>query len=91
MRARMALVSRLVAAALGGYGLAAMTSVAALALPLARTEAVLTGMLLGFAVFAGAVVWVFAVKTAGRAWAGLLVAAGALLLPVAFAWTRAWA
>jgi hypothetical protein len=78
------LVSRIVAAVFGGYVLAALTSVAAVALPIARPQAVLTGMLLSFVVYAGAVVWVFAVRSARRAWAGLLVAAVPLGLA---AWT----
>lgn len=80
------LVSRIVAAVLGGYALAALTTVAALALPISRPQAVLTGMLASFAVYAAAVVWVFAVRSARRAWAGLLVAA----LPLWMAWF-AWA
>ncbi|WP_399678917.1 DUF3649 domain-containing protein [Xenophilus sp.] len=69
------LVSRIVAAVLGGYALAALTSVAAVALPIDRAQAVLTGMLASFVVYAGAVIWVFAVRSARRAWAGLLAAA----------------
>lgn len=75
------LVSRIIAAVLGGYALAALASVAALALPMRTTEAVLTGLLASFAVYAGAVVWVFAVRSAKRAWAGLLIVA----LPLALA------
>lgn len=74
------LVSRIVAALFGGYALAALTSVAAVALPMNRTEAVFTGMLLSFVVYALAVIWVFAVRSAWRAWAGLAVAAVPLLL-----------
>lgn len=74
------LVSRIVAALFGGYALAALTSVAAVALPMRRTEAVFTGMLLSFVVYALAVIWVFAVRSAWRAWAGLAVAAVPLLL-----------
>ncbi|MFT3813035.1 MAG: DUF3649 domain-containing protein [Acidovorax sp.] len=74
-----ALLSRIAAAVLGGYALAALASVAALALPLERSEAVFTGMLLSFAVHALAVVWVFATRSATRAWGGLLVAAALLL------------
>jgi hypothetical protein len=73
------LVSRIAAALFGGYALAALASVAALALPLARTEAVFTGMMASFLLYAGAVVWVFAVRSARRAWAGLAVAAIPLL------------
>jgi hypothetical protein len=79
------LVSRIVAAVLGGYALAALTTVAALALPISRPQAVLSGMLASFAVYAAAVVWVFAVRSARRAWAGLLVAAVPLLM-ACFAW-----
>ena len=75
-----ALVARIVAALLGGYALAALTSLAALALPIDKAQGVLTGMLLSFVVYAGAVVWVFAARSARRAWAGLLIAALPLLL-----------
>lgn len=74
-----ALASRVVAAVLGGYALAALASVAAVALPLPAAEAVLTGMLVSFLVYACAVIWVFAVRNAYRAWGGLLLAALALL------------
>ncbi|KAA0180889.1 DUF3649 domain-containing protein [Cupriavidus gilardii] len=79
------LVSRIVAAVLGGYALAALASVAALALPISKPQAVLTGMLASFAFYAGAVIWVFAVRSARRAWAGLLVAAVPLLLAAWYA------
>jgi hypothetical protein len=80
-----ALASRIAAAILGGYALAALASVAALALPISRPQAVLTGMLASFAIYAGAVVWVFAVRSALRAWAGLLIAAAPLLLAAWYA------
>lgn len=76
------LISRIVAALLGGYALAALFSVAVLALPISRPEAVLWGMQLAFLVYAGAVVWVFAVRSATRAWVGLVVAT-LVLLPLA--------
>jgi hypothetical protein len=77
------LVSRIVAALFGGYALAALSSVAVLALPLSKPQAVLTGMLASFAIYAGAVIWVFAARTALKAWAGLLLVA-APLLPLAW-------
>lgn len=80
------LVSRIMAAVFGGYALAALASVAAVALPIARSQAVLTGMLASFAIYAGAVVWVFAVRSARRAWVGLLVAA----VPLALAAWPVW-
>jgi len=73
------LISRIIAALFGGYALAALSSVAALALPLSKPQAVLTGMLASFAIYAGAVIWVFAVRSAVRAWVGLIVMAMALL------------
>ncbi len=80
------LFSRIVAALFGGYALAALGSVAALALPISRPQAVLTGMLASFAIYAGVVIWVFAVRSARRAWTGLLVAAVPLLLAAWSVW-----
>ncbi|MEZ5763048.1 MAG: DUF3649 domain-containing protein [Xanthobacteraceae bacterium] len=74
------LVSRIIAALLGGYGLAALSSVAVLALPMSKPQAVIAGMLASFLVYAGAVVWVFAVRSATRAWAGLIILAAPLSL-----------
>lgn len=75
------LVFRIATAILGGYALGALASVAALALPIGRPQAVLAGTLASFAVYAGAVVWVFSAHT-GRGirqnmsdlhiWTGLL-------------------
>ena len=77
----------IVAARFGGYALAALTSVAAVALPMSPPEAVLTGLLLSFVVYVLAMIWVFAVRSARRAWAGLLVAALPLLLAAWPVWT----
>jgi hypothetical protein len=74
------LVSRILAALLGGYALAALGSVAVLALPMSKSQAVLTGMLASFAIYAASVIWVFAVRSALKAWAGLLIAAIPLAL-----------
>lgn len=81
------LLSRIVAAMFGGYALAALGSVAALALPMDRPQAVITGMLASFALYAAAVVWVFAVRSARRAWAGLLIAAVPLGLAAWSVWS----
>ena len=83
------LASRILAATGGGYVLAALLSVAVLALPVSLPQAVIGGMLGSFAVDAGAVVWVFAARSATRAWIGLIVAA-LFLLPFAWSvWTAA--
>ena len=70
----------------GGYAVAALGSVAVLALPMAKPQAVIAGMLASFAIYAGAVIWVFAVRSATRAWAGLAVAAAPLLLAAWSVW-----
>ena len=74
------LISRIVAALFGGYALAALSSVAVLALPMSKPQAVLTGMLASFLIYAGAVIWVFAVRSALKAWLGLIIAAVPLSL-----------
>ena len=82
---RLGIVSRALAAIVGGYALAALCSVAlALLLPLARSEAVTWGMLASFAVYAGTALWAFAASTAARAWGALALAVVAL--PAALRW-----
>ncbi|HEY0917526.1 MAG TPA: hypothetical protein VGE22_21775 [Solimonas sp.] len=81
---RGAVLSRLLAALLGGYALSALlTAVLALHLPLERSEAMLVGTMLSFLVYALAVMWAFAARHALRAWTGLL--APILLLAVILA------
>ncbi|CAO3377267.1 DUF3649 domain-containing protein [Azospirillum argentinense] len=80
------LVSRIAAALFGGYALAALASVAVLALPMTTPQAVLTGQLASFVIYAAAVIWVFAVRSALRAWAGLLVVAAPLALAAWSVW-----
>jgi uncharacterized SAM-binding protein YcdF (DUF218 family) len=80
------LVSRIICAIFGGYALAALTSVATLALPMSKPQAVLTGMLASFIVYACAVIWVFAVRSALRAWTGCVIAALPLLLAAWSVW-----
>ncbi|GLC93106.1 hypothetical protein Tamer19_25140 [Cupriavidus sp. TA19] len=78
-RYRAGVASRAVAAIAGGYALAALSTAAlAVSLPLPRPEAVTAATLLSFAVYAAAAVWVFAVRNAWRAWAGLALPAGLL-------------
>ncbi|WP_424810925.1 DUF3649 domain-containing protein [Roseococcus sp. YIM B11640] len=77
-------LSRTIAAILGGYGLASLAAICmALFLPMTRADAVVTGMLASFAIYAGAVIWVFAASSAWRAWLGLLVP---LIAMAAAAW-----
>jgi hypothetical protein len=73
------LLSRVAAAIVGGYALASACAVfLAAVLPMSRAEAVATGSMAAFAVYTGAVVWVFAASSPGRAWWGLLLPAAVL-------------
>jgi hypothetical protein len=69
-------LSRALAAIFGGYALAAsFTAFLSLALPMHRSQSVLTGMLLGIVLYACAAMWAFATRTALRAWVGILLPA----------------
>lgn len=75
-------LARTLAAIVGGYALAAATSVLLpLLWPSVRAQAVLSGMLLGILVCACTALWAFAARSAGRAWLGIV----ALLAPMALA------
>lgn len=84
------MLSRCVAAVLGGYALANALSVAMAAIVaigfngMARSDAVLLAMQLSFVVYTGAVMWAFAARSAWSAWVGLG-------LPALLAGLVAWA
>ena len=79
LRYRFAVASRAVAAIGGGYALASATAAClAVWLPLARVDAVITAQMLAFVAYACAVIWVFATRSAWRAWAGILLPAAIL-------------
>lgn len=85
---RVGIASRSLAAILGGYALAANTSsFLALALPMDRAQAVLTGMLVAIVSCACAALWAFAVRTAWRAWLG--IGLPAVMMGVASGWLGA--
>ena len=72
---RLAVTSRVLAEVLGGYIVAALASVSLSSwLPMARAEAVVTGMMSSFLAYLIAVLWCFACRSAWRAWFGLIVA-----------------
>lgn len=75
-RSRLRVLARVLAAVLGGYALAALSAVAvALLYRAPREEAVLAASLPAFLVYAGAVLWAFAARSAVRAWLGIGVPA----------------
>ena len=73
----------------GGYLLASIASVfLSYILPLSKSDAVVTASLLSFAIFTGAVIWVFSAKRLRNAWLGLAVpilVLGAFILIIQFA------
>lgn len=74
-RYRWAVASRVVAAVVGGYALtSAATVLLALLWPLPQAEAVLAASMLSFLLYAGVIVWIFAVKRLRTVWLGLLSA-----------------
>lgn len=78
---RLGVLSRSLAALLGGYAFAASASMLlALALPMPRAQATLTGLLAGIALYAVAAMWAFAARSAARAWLGIAGAAAAMWL-----------
>ncbi|WP_409525587.1 DUF3649 domain-containing protein [Nitrincola sp. MINF-07-Sa-05] len=71
---RLSVLSRVAAAALGGYALALVASIVlAHFLPSSRSDGVLWGTQLSFVIYACAVIWVFSTRTAFRAWVGILL------------------
>ena len=82
-RYRLGVAARVLAAIFGGYAVAALSAtVLALYLPMLRIEAAVTATLASFGVYTGAVMWVFAARSAARAWLGLVW----LALPLAVLW-----
>lgn len=78
---RLAMGSRSLAAAVGGYalatGLAAVPALGAL-IPLSGSHTMLAATLLAWLAYAAAIAWAFGARTAWHAWAGLLLPALAL-------------
>lgn len=69
------LLSLIGAAVIGGYALATAAGIfLGGALPDVRGAASLTGTMLSFAVYAGAIIWVFALRRPARAWLSLVLA-----------------
>ncbi|WP_338880755.1 iron transporter [Achromobacter veterisilvae] len=85
LRYRLQVASRVVAAAVGGYALTSATIVlVALLLPLPRAQAVLASSMLGFVWYTLAVIAVFSVRTAVRAWLAIALPTAAIALVCAW-------
>lgn len=73
---RLAVASRALAAIVGGYVLTALAITAlAIFLPMPRSEASMTATLLSFVIYTCVVLWVFATRSATRAWLGIVAPA----------------
>lgn len=73
------LASLIGAALVGGYLLATAAGIfLGSALPVPRSEATLIGNLLSFALYTGAIIWVFHLRRAGLAWLSLSLASAVL-------------
>ena len=73
-RYRLQVLSRIVAATVGGYALAAAATVLLTVLwPLPRAQAVLAANMLSFVWYTIAVMWVFSTKSTTRAWVGMVL------------------
>lgn len=83
LRAQLPLLSRILAASLGGYVLSALFSVATLALPTSRPEAVLWGAQFSFLIWTAAALGAFLARSATRAWFWLAISSGLCLLAIA--------
>eukprot|EP01034_Spumella_vulgaris_P007496 gene7496-9551_t len=84
LRYRLGIASRALAAIVGGYALSALVATAcAIWYPGTRAEGAIFGMLASFVIYTLAVMWVFAVRTAWRAWLGLLLPSIPLGLAIA--------
>jgi hypothetical protein len=67
--------SRSVAAIIGGYVLSnLLATLTSYVLPMPTTDSVLLSLQLSFLFYSIAIIWAFSVKTAGKAWLGLLIA-----------------
>ena len=78
---RLSVLSRVLAAAAGGYLIANLATFAfTFLLPVEPYKALLFGMQVSFVIYTLAIVWAFAARTATRVWCGLLLVGGPLLL-----------
>jgi len=67
-------LSRSIAAIVGGYALSNLVAIAFVAaLPMLQVEAVMTSMMLSFLFYALAAIWAFSAKTAMLSWLGMIV------------------
>lgn len=75
-RYRWQIALRVAVAILGGYALANSAGILlSYLLPIPKGDAVMTGILLSFAIYAGAIMWVFAARSVRKACVGIIAPA----------------
>jgi len=73
--AALRVLSRSVAAIVGGYVLSnLLATLTSYLLPMPTADSVLLSLQLSFLFYSIVIIWVFSVKTAGKAWLGLFIA-----------------
>lgn len=73
---RLEVLSRVIAASVGGYVLCNLANLAlSIILPVPQYQGLLFAMMISFVFYTLAIIWVFAVRTATKAWLGLAIAA----------------
>lgn len=73
-RYRLQIALRVTVATVGGYALANISAILlSYLLPMPKSDAVMSGILLSFAIYTGAIMWVFAVRSVHKAWLGLII------------------
>jgi Na+/melibiose symporter-like transporter len=86
LKAYLQILSRSVAAIAGGYVLSnLLATFTSYLLPMPTADSVLLSLQLSFLFYSIVIIWVFSVKTAGKAWLGILIscAISALILYLA--------
>ncbi|MES2623640.1 MAG: DUF3649 domain-containing protein [Pseudomonadota bacterium] len=87
--ARLSVFSRVVAASIGAYVLVNLGNLAlSFLLPGEQYRALLLAMQTGFLIYTLAIIWVFSVRTATKAWLGLLAVAIPLIIIDGFFYLR---
>lgn len=72
---RLSVLSRVIAASLGGYALINLANLAlSIILPVPQYQGLLFAMMISFIFYTLVIIWVFAVRTATKAWFGLIIA-----------------
>ena len=84
-------LSRIIAALLGGYLLAnAIAILLSYGLPGSRADSVMSAIFISFFIYAGAVLWVFSAATAWKAWLGVLIPGVASAVTVVILKPQVW-